>query len=162
MKIQTPNNDLTVIYLNKYYLKDFDYNDKTSVEKYLKKLIFNLKKNYNFSINGFYNLNIYTNKDYGMIVDINRIDEDFLFNNIIDMKVVFHFNNDFLYEIDDYYLKNQIIYQGNIYFYNNKYYLNIINIDELNLTKLLEFSNIIYNDKIKDILSDGILIKEKD
>lgn len=162
MKIVTPTDDMTILYLNKYYIKDVDYHNKSSIESYFKKIIFNLKKNYNIHMSGFYNVNIYINNNYGIIITLDRIDEDFLFNNIIDMKIIFHFNSDILYEINDYYLIKQISFEGNIYFYKDNFYINPNIIDDINMLKILEFSKIIYNDKINDIINDGILIKEKD
>ncbi len=157
MKIEYLVDDNFIIYLNKHYIKDLNIEDKISVETYFKKLFRNLKSNYNLNMEGYYMVNIYSNCQYGLIIEVNKLNAEYfsLYGNKVDMKITINLNQPFLYEIDDYFiidsLKNII---NNVYFKNNKYYLELKDIiDESSYNFLLENSNIIYNDKAKDIQS---------
>lgn len=136
MKFESKLNTLIVYIFDKKYLnKDIDN---------ITKNVFNiLEKYYNYRINDSYEMKIYINKLYGIILEIN-IKE----NNFINIKVL----NDvlFLYEIEDplKYLDNEI------YFYNNKYYINLKK-ENLNI---LENSNIIYGNDVYKIIGKGIKI----
>lgn len=136
MKFESKLNTLIVYIFDKKYLnKDIDN---------ITKNVFNiLEKYYNYKINDSYEMKIYINKLYGIILEIN-IKE----NNFINIKVL----NDvlFLYEIEDplKYLDNEI------YFYNNKYYINLKK-ENLNI---LENSNIIYGNDVYKIIGKGIKI----
>lgn len=136
MKFESKLNTLIVYIFDKKYLnKDIDN---------ITKNVFNiLEKYYNYKINDSYEMKIYINKLYGIILEINIKENNFI--NIKVLKDVL-----FLYEIEDplKYLDNEI------YFYNNKYYINLKK-ENLNI---LENSNIIYGNDVYKIIGKGIKI----
>lgn len=100
--------------------------------------------------------NIFIDKLYGMIIEIKK-ENDLFIKNLIDIDIKFNLNISFLYEVDYFYLSENNITNQNIYYYNNKFYLEIVNdIDEENYFKLLDNSLIIYDDKINNIINNGI------
>lgn len=114
----------------------------TLVKLIIKKII---KNN---SLSGNYQVNIYINDIYGMIIEFNKLED----NHYIDIKINIYIDSIFLYESDINYLDN---YNDNIYYYLNKYYL----LPKNNNINLLEVDNIIYGEKVYDILNKGIKIK---
>lgn len=114
----------------------------TLVKLIIKKII---KNN---SLSGNYQVNIYINDIYGMIIEFNKLED----NHYIDIKINIYIDSIFLYESDINYLDN---YNDNIYYYLNKYYL----LPKKNNINLLEVDNIIYGKKVYDILNKGIKIK---
>jgi hypothetical protein len=157
MKVKYLSNDNFVVYLNKHYIKDLDIDDKKSIEAYFKKIFVNLKNNHNVNINGYYNIKVYINNRYGLVIDAYRLNNEYfkLYGNKVDMKITIDTNNRFLYEIEDYFLidklKNNI---NEIYYKDDKYYIEINeSIDDRNYNFLLENSIIIYSDEVYDILS---------
>jgi len=136
-------------------VENIDIFDIDEVEEFIKNLFTTFLKRQ--KIKGEVELNIYIDNNYGMIVDIKN-EEDFVFDDEIDIKIIFHLNNAFLYEIDYFdILENTNIKDVNIYFYNNKFYLELIDdIDKKDYIKLLEASNIIWDNEGFKIVNKGV------
>ena len=139
MKVMKYKNSIIVYIYNKK-IKDIKDTIKTILES--------LRKYYNYEINNSYNLKLYTNKYYGMIVEIIENDDDSIDKNIVNINLKILKDTLFLYEVNDPldYLKNEI------YYYDNKYY---INIKEKNMS-ILENSNLIYGKEAYKIIGSGI------
>lgn len=141
MKILQDDN--LILYLKKEYLKIKKIVD---IEESFKEIFEILKEYYNIKINGFYDIDIYKDNKYGIIIVLRKelIDFDY-YDNQIDMKLTFH-ESKFLYEIDDLYkFRNNKIYQ-----YRNKFYIDI---------NYPEFTNVIYD--THDIFKYGKIIEIK-
>ena len=146
MKFVIDNNKF-IVFLN----KKLDLDNKLKLEKYFKKLFNKIKNQFDIEVNGYYNIDIYSDKHYGMIIEIIKEDLDYYnYFNQIDMEINI-IKNDFYYEIDYDYFNKDLLSYCSCYKYNGKLYLKIKdNINFINIAKLLEFSKIIYkNDKIK-------------
>ena len=102
MKLKFIDNLNFDIYLNKKNIKDLDTNNKTQIEELLKKILNKIKYRYNISIKGFYNVNAYIDKYYGIIFNIKKEELNYYeyFNGQIDinMKMI---RSNFLYKLDD-------------------------------------------------------------
>lgn len=153
-----------IIILQNSKIKGIDFTDKNDLQEYFKDLFVNLKNNYNININGYYYINVFKDKYYGIILEMNKEEIDYIeyLDGQVDMNIVIDNNDIFLYEMNDYFnLDNSIINNLNIYKYNNKIYVELINkISNINMAKLLEFSNIIYGNKCNKIKKLGILLKK--
>lgn len=139
MKVVQDNN--IILYLKNEYLKQKGIVD---IEDSFKEIFELLREFYNIKINGFYDINIYTDQNYGIVIVLKKelLDFDY-YDNQIDMKITFYDTN-FLYEIEDLLeFKNYKIYH-----YKNKYYIEKFK---------PEFSNIIYD--TNDIFKYGKLIE---
>lgn len=133
MKIK--NNDKLVIYLTNNYLnkKNIDVND---IENCFYKIFDILKEKYQMKFNGLYDVNIYIDLKYGIVIEL--IDQNFNIDyyNQIDMQIKV-LNTEFLLKINDL----EPFLNSKIYKYNSNYYS-----DDL---KKIEFGELIYNtDKI--------------
>lgn len=123
--------------------------ENSSIKELLTNIFDVLVNDYDFEINNNYNINIYINEVYGIIVEL--INEE-----IIKKEDTVHINlnvmNDklFLYEIDDplKYINSEI------YYYDDKYYLNVKKMD----INLLEYTTVIYDDTVYKILGRGVKI----
>lgn len=135
------NNYLIKIYKDE--IKDINIYDIDDIYTLIKLIIKKIIKKNNIS--GDYQINIYINDIYGMIIEFNKIKE----NNYIDLKVKINVNSIFLYESNYNYLNN---YKDTIYYYKNKYY----SLPKDSNINLLEVSNIIYGKEVKEIISKGI------
>ena len=139
MKFQDNLDNITVyIYDKKYINKD--------INKLIKDIFNILKKYFNYKINDSYNIKLYINKIYGMILEISI--NNYIIENIINIKLLKDVL--FLYEVDDPldYLDNEI------YYYNNKYYINLKK-ENINI---FENTNIIYGNDVYKIIGKGIKI----
>lgn len=109
----------------------------------------NLVDNYDIDIKNNYNINIYINNAYGVIVEMIKLEEDNI-NNINSLGLNILFDKLFLYEMDD-----PLDYiGGEIYYYDNKYYLNTTKVD----AKLIENSKLIYDNLVYKVLGRGVKI----
>jgi hypothetical protein len=125
-------------------------------------MFLSLKNNHHLDIRGYYNIRVYANKQYGLIIDVFKLNNDYfkLPNNKVDMKIMIDSDNKFLYEIDDYFfaLKHRHNIK-NIYFKEGKYYLELCDeVDNIFYHHLIEHSDIIFSDYAEEILSSSIKI----
>ena len=134
------NDNLFVIKIFKEHLNEIDIYDRDSIILLFKKILSKLRKKYD--ICGLFNIKVYINDDYGMIMEINNV---YKYNDEIDIKIKFNIDWLFLYEVNE--LDNN---KGNIYYYNDKYYSDSFD-DSLD-------SYVIYKNSF-DIVYNGIKIK---
>ena len=155
MKFVVDNNKF-IVFLN----KKFDLDDKLKLEKYFKELFYKLKSKYNIEVNGYYNINVYADKYYGTIIEMANEDlEYYTYFNQIDMEINV-FKSNFYYEIDYSFLDKNILNKCICYKYNDKIYLKIKeDIDEIDLSKLLEVSNVLYGEEVEEIAKYGKKVK---
>ena len=95
--------DLTMdIYVKKELINDLDFNDKDTLEKYLKKLFKTLKNKYSITIEGFYDIDVYIDKYYGVVFHLEKEDIDYYdyFKNQVDMRII-TIDTEFMYEVED-------------------------------------------------------------
>lgn len=142
-----------IVFLNKREITNLDFNNEDKLEDYFKKLFSKLKK-YDIEINGFYNIDVYKDEFYGMILEIENEDVDYYnYFNQVDMKINVLKTGSFLYEVDYEFVDKNILNKTICYKNIDKIYLKIKeNIDDITLSKILEVSNIVYGDLTEDII----------
>ena len=140
-----------------YELKLANYSDKKLADldyaiSFIKDI---LKKHLKYkNIKYTLKIDIYTNKIYGVIINIKEEEKTFLNK---DTKLTFHFDSYFLYEIDYFNIKKSIRKNNLIYYYKNKYYLYLNKeIKTSDYYQILELSNIIYGNNSLEIINRGI------
>ncbi len=147
MKIEKYDNKY-IIYLNKDY-KKINIKDKINIENDFRELFLNLRKNYNIKLVGYYNIYIYENKYYGLVIEIENEDLEYYdyFDDELDMKITILENQTFIYEIlND---SKEILSKYNIIKNKDKLYVKLDNdISNIEMGILLENSKIIYKDAV--------------
>lgn len=144
MKVEMLSNTIIV-----YLLDNKKYNDDSDIKKILINVFDNLEKYYNITFTSDYNLELYINRYYGMILEIKE-NEDFIYDDIVNLKLNVLRDTLFLYEVDD--PLEYINYE--IYYYNDKFYVNAKRED----INLIENSNLVYGDIVYKIIGRGIKI----
>lgn len=144
MKVEMLSNTIIV-----YLLDNKKYNEDSDIKKILINVFDNLKKYYNITFTSDYNLELYINRYYGMILEITE-NEDFIYDDIVNLKLNVLRDTLFLYEVDD--PLEYINYE--IYYYNDKFYVNAKRED----INLIEDSNLVYGDIVYKIIGRGIKI----
>ncbi len=132
-----------------YLLDNKKYNEDSDIKKMLIKVFDNLEKYYDITFTSDYNLDLYINRYYGMILEIKE-NEDFIYDDIVNLKLNVLRDTLFLYEVDD--PLEYINYE--IYYYNDKFYVNAKRED----INLIEDSNLVYGDIVYKIIGRGIKI----
>ena len=144
MKVEMLSNTIIV-----YLLDNKKYNEDSDIKKILINVFDNLEKYYNITFTSDYNLDLYINRYYGMILEIKE-NEDFIYDDIVNLKLNVLRDTLFLYEVDD--PLEYINYE--IYYYNDKFYVNAKKED----INLIENSNLVYGDIVYKIIGRGIKI----
>lgn len=144
MKVEMLSNTIIV-----YLLDNKKYNEDSDIKKILINVFDNLEKYYNITFTTDYNLELYINRYYGMILEIKE-NEDFIYDDIVNLKLNVLRDTLFLYEVDD--PLEYINYE--IYYYNDKFYVNAKRED----INLIENSNLVYGDIVYKIIGSGIKI----
>lgn len=132
------------IYVKKYLIKDIDFSSKEDLEKYLKKLFKILKNKYNINIEGFYNITVYIDKYYGIILHLEKEEIDYYdyYKNQVDMRLI-TIDTDFMYQVDD--IPFNILSKLKINIKDKNIYLTIKEeLTDIEMMNLIENSKIIY------------------
>ena len=144
MKVEMLSNTIIV-----YLLDNKKYNEDSDIKKILINVFDNLEKYYNITFTTDYNLELYINRYYGMILEIKE-NENLIYDDIVNLKLNVLRDTLFLYEVDD--PLEYINYE--IYYYNDKFYVNAKRED----IDLIENSNLVYGDIVYKIIGRGIKI----
>lgn len=139
------NSDLIFdIYIKKHLIEGIDFSIKSDIEKYLKKLFKTLNNKYNITVEGFYNITVYIDKYYGIVLHLEKEELDYYeyYKNQVDMRLV-TVHTDFMYEVDD--IPFDIINKVKIINKGKNIYLSLKEkLTDLEMMKLIENSKIIY------------------
>ena len=139
------NSDLIFdIYVKKYLIESIDFSIKSDIEKYLKKLFKILNNKYNIAVEGFYNITVYIDKYYGIVLHLEKEELDYYeyYKNQVDMRLI-TVHTDFMYEVDD--IPFDIIKKVKISNKNKNIYLTLKEkLTDLEMMKLIENSKLIY------------------
>ena len=128
-----------LVKLYKSYLVDFDIYDKGKIISLFENIFVKIKKKYKLS--GLFDVNIYVNDNYGMIIEIKNV---YFYKDECDIKIKIHLDSTFLCEI----LGNEFNEYKNIYYYKDKFY---------GMYKEYCDKDVIYKD-VDKIIFDGIKI----
>ena len=131
------------IYIKRELIDNIDFNNKTDLEKYLKKLFKILKNKYNIVIEGFYEITVYIDKYYGVIFHLEKEDIDYYdyFKNQVDMRII-TIDTDFLYLVDD--IPQNLLNKVDVIIIDKNIYLKIKeNLSKVEMMKLLEISKVV-------------------
>ena len=138
------NDDINmIIFLNNEYLK-IDFNNIDELEDYFKDLFLTLKNIYNIKLNGFYYIEVFVDKNYGVILELEKEELEYIdyYDNQVDMRVTVN-DSEFMYLINDYDL-NDIM---EIYSFQNNLYGKLKKqINSIKMGEILEKGKIIYKD----------------
>ena len=138
--------DLTLdIYIIKELIFDVDFKNKDDLERYLKKLFKNLKNNYCIELSGFYDITVYIDKYYGIILHLEKENLDYYdcFKNQVDMKLII-VDTEFSYCVDD--IPNKILNKVNVCINDNNIYLKIKEeLTKSEMMNLVENSRVVYS-----------------
>lgn len=146
MKFIFEDDDIVIFIYKKL---EIDITNKEDLENYIKEIIINLKKQYHKKISGFYNIKIYHNNNYGLIIKMEKEDTIDLFPELIDIKVEINYDSKIYLKIKDFFLIKE--YTKEIYYYDNNFYIDINNLTNKEIIKLSEFYEITYGKEYEKI-----------
>lgn len=139
MKVDIKNNNF-IIYVNKYLI-NYDMKNRKDIEENIKDLLIRIRKIYKIKLSGYYKIKVYQNDLYGLIFDCVKEDDLDFFPDLCDLKVNILYDSKILLESDDFFIFNN---NKKTYKKGNKFYINIKDLNELEIIKLSEFCKIKY------------------
>jgi len=132
------------IYVKKYLIEGINFSVKSEIEEYLKKLFKILNTKYNLVIEGLYNITVYVDKYYGIILHLEKENIDYYeyYKNQVDMRLI-TINTEFMYEVDD--IPTNILNKVNVSIKDKNIYLILKEeLNNLEMMELLENSKLVY------------------
>ena len=139
MKVDIKNDNF-IIYVNKYLI-NYDIKNRKDIEENIKDLLIRIRKIYKIKLSGYYKIKVYQNDLYGLIFDCVKEDDLDFFPDLCDLKVNILYDSKMLLESDDFFIFNN---NKKTYKKGNKFYINIKDLNELEIIKLSEFCKIKY------------------
>ncbi len=133
-------NDNFIIYVNKYLI-NYDMKNRKDIEENIKDLLIRIRKIYKIKLSGYYKIKVYQNDLYGLIFDCVKEDDLDFFPDLCDLKINILYDSKILLESDDFFIFNN---NKKTYKKGNKFYINIKDLNELEIIKLSEFCKIKY------------------
>lgn len=150
---------ITKLFKDTYQIKMpnqiIDIYNQVKVKELTKEIIKKInKKN---KLYGLTYLEIYQDINYGTIIKVKNDKTIYYKKDEIEIKIIIHTNTPLLYKIDYFDIKKD--YKNKIYYYKNNFYLELENkINKDKYLKLLEVSEVIYEDT-HQIINNGLKIK---
>ena len=144
------------IFLNNYYIKNLDMNNKENIEKFIKQI----SEKYNIKLFGYYDVQIYYDKNYGIIIKIKKEELEYIdyFNQSFGMNIEI-IENSFLYKIEDILPMKNIENKYIIRKLQDSFYIELKVPSSIDFGIILENSEIIYGDEADRIINKGNIIK---
>lgn len=139
MKVDIKNDNF-IIYVNKYLI-NYDMKNRKDIEENIKDLLIRIRKIYKIKLSGYYKIKIYQNDLYGLIFECIKEDDLDFFPDFCDLKINILYDSKILLESDDFFIFNN---NKKTYKKGNKFYINIKDLNELEIIKLSEFCKIKY------------------
>ena len=132
-----------IIYL--YNLtSDIEFDSEENIEKFLRQLFIKLKNFYNITIEGYFDVDVYIDINYGIVLDLKKEKFEYYdyFDNQVEMKIVIN-RCKFLYLVDSFDFDCD---KYELYNYLEKIYLlPKEKLSKIDISLLMEMSTLIFN-----------------
>lgn len=155
MKIEKLNDDNYIVFLNRLYIGNNNFELKKDFEEYFKNFFKILNSYYNIDVIGYYDIQIFCDNLYGYVLEIKREQMDFYdyYHDHIDMKIIINDKQKFIYKMkSNSTLNKEVLKFCYLRKLNNEIYLiPKKTITQIQLGNLLENSDIVYGDKALEI-----------
>ncbi len=135
MKVIIDNEKNILLYLPAFQM---DFHAMDQVEKELRNIFLRLKYYYFIDIQGFYEVKVYKDRHYGLILELKKDLLEYFdyYEDEIEMRIEL-IEVDFVYEVKDILeLPKEIREKSELYLVKNKYYVQVK--EEIEMEKLLE------------------------
>ena len=142
MKVSIEDENNFIVFLNN---KKFFLDDKDDLEQQFKSIFNDIKLRYQFDVSGYYDIIVYKDKIYGMILSMKKEDIEYLdyFDNQVEMRIVTSPYNDLNIPFDNCEVRS---FRGNIYIIPHN------NVKNIEFAQILEYTTVIYGEEADKII----------
>ena len=151
MRIETCGKNNYIIFINSNYVKADIFLIKEELIKFIKEFMFKIKNRLN--LRGFYKLKVYLNSKIGIFLDVNKLDDIDLTNNL-DLRILVLDDVDFYFETDDY----EVIKNCNDKRYKDGHFYCIVDDSFDELLEKVEFGRFIYGKEVINLLNNSLIL----
>ena len=151
LKIESYGKNDYKIFINSSYTKELDYLNKDELIIFIKKFIVKLKNK--LSLRGFYKIRVYPKGKIGMFLDVTKLDDIDLTNNL-DLRVMIMYDEDFYFETDDY----DVIKDCNDIRYLDGLFYCVVDDSFDRLLEKVEFGKFIYGKDVIKLLNNSKIL----
>ncbi len=151
MNIKLIAKDSYKFFINRYFFKDIDLDQKEKVIDFVKDII--LQKRKILNLRGFYKVLVYINKKVGIFIEMTKIEDSNYFNNL-DLRVIVNNESEIYYETDDYF---KIANCKEIRYLDGKFYCLVDDLVDKILEKI-EFGRFIYGEELLKVLASSVIL----
>lgn len=160
MKVLKADGKNVVIFLPTFNIF-LDRLKRDELENYFRTLFLKLENRYGTSQSGFYQIYVYKDIYYGAILEIEEEDIPYLdyIDSEVEMNIHIPKDTCFMYQVKDILdFDIEILKSSKLYYYDHYFYIELKSeISKRNYFRLLEYSEIIYGEKVKKIQKLGKL-----
>ena len=152
MNLKFRGNDF-IVFFNKLESSNINFKNSRDLELYFKKFFLKIKKLYDIDVSGSYDITVYVDDDFGILLDVIKEDSSF-YDDTVDMKIIVSSYNKFVYKIN-----RDIPFDCNYYLYHDCLYARPKNpIDFIKQGILFENCEIVYGEEANDIIYNGFIV----
>lgn len=151
MKIESYGKNCFKIFINSNYTKDLDYSNKEDMIGFIKRFILKLKNR--LSLRGFYKIRVYPKNNIGIFLDMTKLDDIDLSNNL-DLRIMIMYDEDYFFETEDYDLISDC---NDIRYKDGLFYCVVDNSFDKILEKV-EFGRFIYGKEVINLLNNSKIL----
>ncbi len=131
--------DEITLFLKKKEIEDFHFDNIEEIEDYFRLLFLKLEECYHVTIEGFYNIKVFFDKNEGMVLKLTKEDVDYYPFHQVEMRIIKE-DTEFLYKVDD--VLPFLSFDIDIYLYKNNFYIK--NNNKKEVYNLYELGRLIY------------------
>lgn len=161
MKVMKLDQEDVVIFLPNF---SFDLLNRDVLEDYFRDLFLKLEDCYEIEMNGFYQIDLYTDSNYGTVVKIEGDDIPYFdyFDHQVEMSIHVNKENCFLYQVEDILdLPSEILEKSSFYQYQNSFFIQLNEaVSKPNYIRLLEYGSLVYGEMARKIMNFGKLFRK--
>ncbi len=151
MRIEMFGKDMYSIFLNKKYINNILLSSREEIVGCVKTILYKLKTR--LKLHGFYKVKVYPQEKVGIFLDVIKLDESDLSNNL-DLRIVVYLDEDIYFETEDYFLLEDY---KDIRYFDGLFYCKV----DDNFDKLLEkveFGRFIYGKEVNKVLNNSLIL----
>jgi len=160
MKIDFRDNNF-VVFLNKKYSEKINFFNNNELETYFRSLFIKFKDIYNIDISGSYNIEVFNDNNYGIVLSIEQDDSEYFdyYSDQIDMSIIISKYDQFIYKLIGN-LNDNIKKDCELFIYNNDIYVKPKNVNFINIGYLIENAEVVYGRKAYNVITNGFKISD--
>lgn len=151
MRIETCGKDNFNIFINDSYVEKDVYSSKDVMIDFIKKFILKIRDR--LSMRGFYKIRVYPRIGVGIFLDIIKLDDIDLSNNL-DLRVIIMSDEKFYFETEEY----ELIRECNDKRYKDGLFYCVVDNNFDKVLEKVEFGRFIYGKEVVNLLNNSLLL----